>query len=95
MRVYQVNQLSMMMKNIVFCLSVFSILAACEGDCEKCDQCGLLPDPGPCEAIIPKYYFDQHEGKCKEFNWGGCDGTVPFHTLEECRQCEGGQIPGD
>ena len=28
------------------------------------------------------------EGKCKEFTWGGCDGIVPFDTMEECEKCE-------
>jgi hypothetical protein len=53
------------------------------------DRCKLQPDPGPCEAVIQKYYFDQVERVCKEFIWGGCDGVVPFDTLEECKQvCE-------
>ena len=46
--------------------------------------CELKPDPGPCRAWISKYYFDQKTQKCKEFGWGGCNGTVPFETLNEC-----------
>lgn len=52
------------------------------------DRCELFPDSGPCEAAFPKFYFDQEEQKCKEFLWGGCNGTVPFDTLEECQVCE-------
>jgi hypothetical protein len=52
--------------------------------------CDLEPDGGLCNAAIPRYYFDKEEQKCKEFIWGGCDGTVPFETLEECRACERG-----
>jgi len=38
---------------------------------------------------MPKYYYDEEEKKCKEFIWGGCDGVVPFETLEECEeQCD-------
>ena len=44
----------------------------------------LDPDPGHCEAAIAMYYYDRDEKKCKEFFWGGCGGTVPFETLEEC-----------
>ncbi len=51
-------------------------------------RCELPPDSGPCEAAIPKYYFDQEEQKCKEFLWGGCEGLIPFDTLEECKECE-------
>lgn len=48
------------------------------------DPCTLLPDPGPCEAAIPAWYFDQDWGACTTFTWGGCGGTVPFTTLEDC-----------
>ena len=52
--------------------------------------CDLEPDSGPCFAAFRRYYFDREEQECKEFIWGGCNGTVPFETLEACRQCEGG-----
>jgi hypothetical protein len=48
----------------------------------------LEPNPGPCFAAISKYYFDKDDGKCKEFIWGGCNGIVPFDSLEECKECE-------
>ena len=47
-------------------------------------ECYLDPDPGPCKASIPKYYYDEEEKVCKEFKWGGCDGVVPFETMKEC-----------
>ena len=50
-------------------------------------KCDMVPDPGTCKAMIPKYYFDKKEGKCKEFSWGGCLGVVPFQTLDECEKC--------
>ncbi|MEQ8628734.1 BPTI/Kunitz domain-containing protein [Ekhidna sp.] len=49
------------------------------------DQCSLVPNGGVCRALFRKYYFDQDEQRCKQFNWGGCSGTVPFETLEECQ----------
>lgn len=55
---------------------------------ECVSKCGMLPDPGTCKAYLPRYYFDTKEGKCKEFIWGGCEGSVPFQTLEECEQCD-------
>lgn len=51
-------------------------------------NCDLEPEKGNCRAMITKYYFDKEEGKCKEFIWGGCDGVVPFESLEECKECE-------
>jgi len=59
----------------------------CNKDCPVKGPCALEPDPGICEAYIPKYYFDKEKQKCEEFIWGGCDGTVPFDTMEECKEC--------
>ena len=56
----------------------------CPGLTAQVDPCTLLPDPGPCEAAIPAWYFDNDWGSCTQFTWGGCGGTVPFETLEEC-----------
>ena len=60
----------------------------CNKDCNRPDRCYLEPDPGPCYASMPKYYFDKEEKKCKEFIWGGCEGVVPFDSKEECEVCE-------
>ena len=49
-----------------------------------CDPCGAEPDAGECDAAFLRYYFNQQTGTCEEFMWGGCGGTVPFDTLEEC-----------
>lgn len=54
------------------------------------DRCQLFPNSGPCEAAISKYYFDQETKTCKEFLWGGCDGVVPFDTVDECSKCSDG-----
>ncbi|MGB1104421.1 MAG: BPTI/Kunitz domain-containing protein [Crocinitomicaceae bacterium] len=79
------------MKNAIFYL-VAALVSFTTG-CIKCNEpipaCELEPDSGPCEAYIPKYYYDSASGECKEFIWGGCDGTVPFDTMEECESCIG------
>jgi len=52
-------------------------------------RCYLEPDSGTCKAYMPMYYFDLNEGICKQFIYGGCDGVVPFETMEECKiTCE-------
>ena len=62
---------------------------ACASKPIPVDKCSLKPDAGLCKAYIPKYYYDQPAGQCKEFIWGGCGGTVPFDTLKECQSsCE-------
>lgn len=55
------------------------------------ERCGLKPESGPCKAIFDKYYFDARTNKCQRFNYGGCDGVVPFETQEECNNACIGQ----
>ena len=40
------------------------------------DVCYLPPDPGPCQAFIPRFYFDPTTGDCRQFIWGGCGGNA-------------------
>ena len=74
----------------------------CDGNCLHdfdqdgiCDEletnpCEQYPNPGPCFAAVTVYFFNQQNSQCEETIWGGCDGLVPFWTLEECQnQCEG------
>ena len=68
----------------LFLIIIPFIISACEPQIPVANGCNLEPDPGPCKALFPSFYFDQNEQKCKEFNWGGCNGVRPFETLEEC-----------
>ena len=58
-----------------------------DDEIQNCGTCGLEPKPGPCNASFTKYYFDNESKKCKKFIWGGCEGVVPFNSLEECELC--------
>lgn len=80
------------MKNKIFSASIliFIVLSfQCSKDCSLDDRCYLEPEIGPCDAAFIRYYYDQEEGKCKEFIWGGCDGVVPFETLAACENACG------
>ena len=59
-------------------------LLQCKDDCAKSNRCILNPDVGPCKALVTKYYYDKIEKRCKSFSWGGCEGIVPFDSMEEC-----------
>lgn len=69
-------------------LVILLCFCRCNSDCTPPDQCYIAPETGPCYALIKKYYFNKEEGKCMEFTWGGCGGSVPFETLDTCRDCE-------
>ena len=75
---------------LMFFCALFCLSVSCDKgpDCIPIGMCRVEPDPGPCNAAITKYYFDQLEKKCKTFTWGGCGGGVPFDTIEECLVCE-------
>ena len=77
------------MKRLLLGLFIYSLccLSACKDKCNPEGNCALIPDSGDCEAAIPRYYFDQEAEECKEFIWGGCEGVVPFETMEECSIC--------
>lgn len=49
------------------------------------DGCQMKPESGRCRAAIERYYYDQQWQECRAFIWGGCDGVVPFDSLESCQ----------
>jgi hypothetical protein len=64
--------------------------AACERACgaPPADRpvCELPRDPGPCEAVIARWWFDADAGKCREFAYGGCGGNANnFGTVAACQ----------
>jgi len=69
-----------------FSIIMIFLFIQCNVQGKKTNRCSLIPESGPCKALFTKYYYDKTEKKCKEFNWGGCEGVVPFETLEECQK---------
>ncbi len=52
-------------------------------------RCGMEPNAGPCKALFDAGYYDPAAKTCRTFIYGGCNGTVPFETVEACRKvCE-------
>ena len=75
---------------LLLALIVALLTASCDRVKEECEpECCLEPDPGTCEAIYVRYYFDREDEKCRSFTYGGCEGVVPFEKKAECeRACE-------
>lgn len=49
------------------------------------DFCDEPLDPGLCRRL--HYMFGHEDGKCTQFNYGGCGGNKnKFYTIEECEK---------
>lgn len=64
------------------------------------NRCHLVPQNGPCKALLERAYFDQTEQRCRTYYYDGCGPVVPYETIEQCKaQCEtavpGGIAPSD
>lgn len=64
-----------------------------ESDTESvpADPCMQVPvNDGMCDAAIPAWAFDPETGECYMWAYNGCDGVVPFDSLESClAECGG------
>jgi len=49
-------------------------------------RCLDQPDPGPCKAHVLRYFYDYRYDRCRPFHYGGCEGHVPFATLDACEE---------
>ena len=76
----------------VFALSALLPLTGCTTT-PLPDACYQKADSGRCRAAKTRYYFDDRENRCKAFIWGGCEGSVPFDTEDQCFQQCGGDAP--
>ncbi|XP_038605979.1 papilin-like [Tachyglossus aculeatus] len=60
--------------------------AECRHVCRKLDLCFLPPVEGPCQAKIPRYFYDSVTRRCAEFFYGGCKGNPNnFVDRESCQ----------
>ena len=69
----------------IYLTAVLLVLAGCQTSDKLPEQCNLKPESGHCRAAIERYWFDSQSGTCKAFVWGGCGGTVPFETMQDCQ----------
>jgi hypothetical protein len=70
---------------IVFLIILTLIISGCSSD--PCKQ--KVKFSGNCKMSIISYEFDANSGMCVEKRGGGCKGSSPFKSLEECKKaCE-------
>lgn len=67
----------------------FESFEACRGECGGGTPalCELPADVGPCDAAVPRWFFNADTSQCEEFTWGGCDGNL--NNFETQQGCEG------
>lgn len=67
-------------ESLYLCISKFLNLCV-----SVSDECMATPDPGPCRAAFPRFYYDFDTGTCQAFMYGGCRGNKnSYGTEEEC-----------
>ena len=77
----------------------FETITECQSRCESAtcvpsppeqDVCKLDKFTGPCQANIPRWFWDNKECKCNQFTYGGCQSNGNnFETITECQnRCE-------
>jgi hypothetical protein len=75
---------------VLVCAAVLAVLAGCSASRDNNDflpvHCLDTPDPGPCNARIPAYYYDYPSDSCRMFHYGGCRGHVPFESRPACEE---------
>jgi len=48
-------------------------------------DCSLPKVTGPCEATMPRFYYNSATKSCESFTYGGCQGNRNnFHTKAQC-----------
>ena len=51
------------------------------------DRCLERPEVGPCEALVPSFFFNSSSGMCERFTYGGCRGNENrFSSGSACLQ---------
>ena len=56
-------------------------------------RCTQTKDPGPCLTHMVRWFYNEENGRCEQFIYGGCGGNRNrFIKMEECQAaCMGGE----
>jgi len=81
----------------------YCVWVGCDSDeqCRRGERCvidDLCLAPavvGPCDAAIPRWFYNSNTGECEQFTWGGCGGNDNnFETRDDCEAaCPDHDVP--
>jgi hypothetical protein len=63
----------------------FESFEECERSCQVpllFESCSFIPDKGPCRGNFERWFFDPKVGRCKTFEYGGCNRNTNNHLSE-------------
>ncbi|KAH7941211.1 hypothetical protein HPB49_011097 [Dermacentor silvarum] len=66
----------------------FHTLEECNSTCwvSPPEECTYPADSGPCDAYMPRFFFNTLTKSCEQFVYGGCGGNANnFRTFEYCQ----------
>uniref|UniRef100_A0A8C5R5K5 Tissue factor pathway inhibitor 2 n=1 Tax=Leptobrachium leishanense TaxID=445787 RepID=A0A8C5R5K5_9ANUR len=64
-----------------------SVISAGRHGASNASICLLPPVEGPCQGLLPRFYYDRFTQTCQEFSYGGCDGNENnFMYQEDCEK---------
>lgn len=64
----------------------FKTLDECKKVCHY--DCTLPKEAGPCDASIPRYYYNNETRTCEKFIYRGCEGNANnFKSEKDCEDC--------
>ncbi|CAJ0567286.1 unnamed protein product, partial [Mesorhabditis spiculigera] len=64
----------MLEKWVILLFSILTVLPNTRAETPE-DRCLEPVDQGPCQTFQIKWFWDEADGQCKEFHYGGCLGT--------------------
>uniref|UniRef100_A0A914X9K8 BPTI/Kunitz inhibitor domain-containing protein n=1 Tax=Plectus sambesii TaxID=2011161 RepID=A0A914X9K8_9BILA len=69
------------------CKTIDGVARCVKSNDGQLQTCSQLPEMGPCQAFMPRWYYNRQTSNCQRFNYSGCEGNENnFASIEDCEQ---------